>query len=401
MPVWHERTKEAREAGELALVGITEEQHPDRCELFAQWQSFDWPILWDPFNLTESSAVPVAIGIDEHGTVRDVGMSVDQFDEFMATSYDATSAETRTSLGVRKEARGPRVVDASAALTPDQALSRLLWSTGDDGEALSAPDFEAAISALERLANQGDNPSASFRLGVARRLRYDSSASVPEDFQVSLDLWMAALRRDPSQYIWRRRIQQWGPRLDKPYPFYGWIEQATKEIRERGDKPVELRVSLTSSETSGRDPIRGGEAEVEHPDPERKVPRDADRWVSIDVAVVPHTGDGNNKNEARGAQVHLALRPSAKLEVHWGNEAGPTQIWIEDAASSGLERKGFALPRPDALVSSEARSVDFTVGTSSSVQVLRGTAFYFVCEGRQGQCRFLAQDFEVAIASKQ
>ncbi len=399
MPVWHERTKEAREAGELTLIGITEEQHPDRCELFAQWQRSDWPILWDPFNLTESSAVPVAIGIDEHGVVRTVGMSVDQFDEFMTTNYDAIGdAETRRSTGVRKEARGPRVLDASAALTGSEALSRLLWSRGDSG-ALAASDLAACIRALELPATRGDDPSASFRLGVARRLRYDSPASVPEDFQASLDLWMAALRKDPSQYIWRRRIQQWGPRLDKPYPFYGWIEEATKEIRARGDKPVELRVSLTSSEVSGSDPVRVSEAQAEHPDPERKVPRDADRWVRIDVAVVPHTGDREQRSEARGSQVHLALRPSREMDVHWSNDAGPTQIWIDNAVESGLERPELTLPVPGELVSSEPRCADFTVASATG-EVLRGTAFYFVCEGVDGQCRFLAQDFEVVVPTQ-
>lgn len=400
MPVWHERTKEAREAGELTLIGITEEQHPDRCELFAQWQRFDWPILWDPFNLTESSAVPVAIGVDEHGIVRAVGMTVEQFEEFMATSYDAPGGEPGTMLGVRKEARGPRVLDASTILPPEEALSRLLWSRGD-GEALSAVDFQACIGALERAASQRSYPSASFRLGVARRLRYDSSASVPEDFQASLDSWMVALRADPSQYIWRRRIQQWGPGLDKPYPFYGWIEQAAKEIRERGDTPVELQVSLTSSEVSGPDRVRASGSEAKHPDPERKVPRDTDPWVAIDVAVVPHTGDGVDESEGQGVQVHLALRPSSKLDAHWGNDAGPTQVWIDEAAKAGLEPQGFTLPTPDAPVSSEPRCLDFTVGTSTTVQTLRGTAFYFVCEGRHGQCRFLAQDFEIALSTKQ
>lgn len=398
MPVWHVRTREAREAGELALIGITEEQHPDRCALFAQWQGLDWPILWDPFNLTESSAVPMAIGIDEHGIVRMVGMSVDQFDEFMATSYAATDAGARTSLGVRKDARGPRVLDASVALTPDEALSRLLWSRGSGGEALLASDFQACIGVLEGHAAQGGAPSASFRLGVARRLRYDSPSSTPEDFQASLDLWLAALREDPSQYIWRRRIQQWGPRLDKPYPFYGWIEQATQDIRGRGETPVEIRVSLTSSELSGRDPVRGSESEGEHPDPERKVPRDTDRWVTIDVAVVPHTGDRGNKSEARGAQVHLSLRPSQELDVHWGNDAGPTWVWIEETANSGLDQTEFTLQMPGEPVSSELRRLDFTVAASAPVQTLRGTAYYFVCEGKLGQCRYLAQDFEIALA---
>ena len=48
---------------------------------------------------------------------------------------------------------------------------------------------------------------------------------------------------DPNQYIWRRRIQQYGPRLDKPYPFYDWgAASAREEIAARGETPVGLTV---------------------------------------------------------------------------------------------------------------------------------------------------------------
>ena len=59
MPVWHEKTRSLVKAGKLALLGVIQEQHPDRCRLFAQWQEFDWPILWDPFNLTGAAVVPI------------------------------------------------------------------------------------------------------------------------------------------------------------------------------------------------------------------------------------------------------------------------------------------------------------------------------------------------------
>ena len=70
MPVWHGLTKELVERGELVVIGITQEQHPDRCALFARWKGLDFPILWDPFNLTGVDAVPVLTAVDEHGIVR-------------------------------------------------------------------------------------------------------------------------------------------------------------------------------------------------------------------------------------------------------------------------------------------------------------------------------------------
>ena len=70
-----------RESGDLVVIGITQEQHPDRCQLYAQWQQLEWPILWDPFNLTESYAVPLAMSIDENGVIRGMRLDPRRFDE--------------------------------------------------------------------------------------------------------------------------------------------------------------------------------------------------------------------------------------------------------------------------------------------------------------------------------
>ena len=69
MPVWHEATKQLVEDGKLVVLGVVQEQHPDRCRLFAQWKGIDWPILHDVLNLVGPDAVPIYIAIDEHGPV--------------------------------------------------------------------------------------------------------------------------------------------------------------------------------------------------------------------------------------------------------------------------------------------------------------------------------------------
>ena len=66
---------------------------------------------------------------------------------------------------------------------------------------------------------------------------------------VAVDFWSMALQEDPNQYIYRRRIQQYGARLGKPYPFYDWVESAQAEIRERGETPVDLTVPLTGADS--------------------------------------------------------------------------------------------------------------------------------------------------------
>ena len=63
MPGWHDEIKDLHESGELQVVGIIQEQHPDRCRLFMQWKQMDWPILVDSLNLLEVSAVPITVAI--------------------------------------------------------------------------------------------------------------------------------------------------------------------------------------------------------------------------------------------------------------------------------------------------------------------------------------------------
>ena len=56
------------------MLGIVQEQNPDRAALFMQWQQMDWPILVDTFDLLEVSVVPLTYAIDEHGIVRRAGL---------------------------------------------------------------------------------------------------------------------------------------------------------------------------------------------------------------------------------------------------------------------------------------------------------------------------------------
>ena len=48
-------------SGDVQLLGVIQEQHPERCRLFAQWHQIDWPILHDPVNLLGNEAVPIFV----------------------------------------------------------------------------------------------------------------------------------------------------------------------------------------------------------------------------------------------------------------------------------------------------------------------------------------------------
>ena len=63
MPGWHEATKQLQQDGKVQMVGIIQEQHPDRCRLFMQWKQMDWPILVDSLDLLGVSGVPLTVAI--------------------------------------------------------------------------------------------------------------------------------------------------------------------------------------------------------------------------------------------------------------------------------------------------------------------------------------------------
>ena len=392
MPVWHAKTRAMRASGELAVVGITQEQHPDRCRLYAQWQELDWPILWDPFNLTGSAAVPIVSGIDAHGVVRAAlrNPERDAADEFFEKAYEPPASAPAAEIPVRREL-------LAAGSTPDTlaewAIAKMLW----EGPAA----YDDGIAALEEAVGQrGEDPVLLFRLGVAHRLRYDSPAGRSGDFQASLDHWTHALRKDPNQYIWRRRIQQWGPRLDKPYAFYDWVARAREEIAARGAEPIAVAVALTGSEVADQSNVLPARKEERaNPDPKREIAQDEVGLVRVAAAAALNTSAGGRNRSQPTARVYVELRPDPVRDVHWSNDAGPTLVWISVPQGWRLEQNLHELPLPGAEPSNETRRLELEVLASSAEArpIVRGFALYYVCEGESGECVYRRRDFEIEL----
>ena len=360
MPVWHERTKALRKSGALTVIGITQEQHPDRCRLFAQWHGIDWPILWDPFNLSGSLVVPNMRLIDEGGIAR----SLRARPADLATFLEGAPAVT-TDLPQAKPALVQ--MDGAALDAPDadawQAIGALLWR-----------DAKGRDKATETLiAAQTRSPAHRFRAGVALRMRYDE-ARKSADFQQAITAWHQALADNPRQYIWRRRIQQYGPRLDKPYPFYDWMDAARRSIEDRGETPVATPVPLTRTERWGRRAPEG--VTHEEPDPKAKIePTPAP--LQFEVVHVPDTGRGRT-----AVCAHVSLRPDAAFlaKLTLDAEAGLPVIWWAgrraegriDATGHGRLTFEVELDAPDAKAS--------------------GYVLYYACTKSDGVCRYLRQE---------
>jgi tetratricopeptide (TPR) repeat protein len=379
VPGWHEATKEWQEAGDLQMVGIIQEQHPDRARLFMQWKQMGWPILVDSLDLLETTVVPNTLLIDEHGVIRQVQPPRDELDAlragFIDATFDGPGAEADDSL--------PPMSDAAAA-----AVERYLWDAGD-------PD--AVVAAFERaVAADPQHGYTLFRAGVAYRWRYDSDAARPGDFQRAVHHWERALDVDPNNYIWRRRIQQYGPRLEKPYSFYDWVNTARREIVARGEEPAALVVEPGGAELAEPQREFAGDASTAGPPAlDDRIYRDNGEYVTVEATMVPGA-----IAPGASARAHVSFVPNEAIKAHWNNEVDDLVFWIDAPAGWQLDRRVVTVPNPPQTVSNEPRKVELEIQapqTAAGRYTLPGYALYYVCEDVNGICLYRRQDVSLVI----
>lgn len=437
MPVWHEATRKLVAEGKLVVIGVAQEQHPDRCRLFLQWHGIDWPMMHDPITRLGLTAVPVVTAIDEHGVVRLTRPDPETLGrEFVERRFEPPARSPvrpgKAASGIEGFAglSGDDARKATAALRAraEQTRSAAAWREYGDAALLwgGAAGVAAALEAYPRAiqvdlssargeADSGDGLDAwlprvrelpptrqkevaatLFRLGVAYRMRVDSAARREGEFQAALDHWSAALALDPNQYIWRRRIEQYGPRLEKPYPFYDWIEEARAAIRARGETPIALAAEPTGAEIAA--PLRAlapAAAAVE-PDPDGRILHDTGELIRVEAAIAPG-------RVCAGAPVrlHLVFRPVEGRQAHWNNEGQPPQVWLRAPEGWETERRLMELPQPRTATSNETREASIELRAPAGVRPgateLTGYALYNVCEGASGTCLFRRQEFKVRV----
>jgi hypothetical protein len=388
VPGWHVLTQPYAERGLLNVVGIIQEQHPERARLFMQWKEMGWPLLVDSLNLLGVSGAPITLFLDEAGVIQSVNprrSDLASFIEQKPASWDS-------------EAWLPPSSDA--LLTDNKEGER----TGLDRQFLWGGEkgLSAAILGYQKvLAETPQDAKAHFRLGVSYRSRYDSAGREEADFQLAVKHWGNALDLNPNQYIWRRRIQQYGPRLSKPYSFYDWIHEARREVLARGDQPVSLGVEPGGAEFAHPEAKFGTEAlDVKNPDGEGRIHRDGAQLVGMEVVAVP---DSVKPGDA--VRIHVVLRPDENRKVHWNNEVEDLILWVDGEEDWQVEKNLHRYQVPEQPVTAESRRLEFEVKTSdqgsSGNRQIHGYVLYYVCEDVNGQCLYRRQDFSVPISIKE
>ncbi len=380
VPGWHEATKAWQAAGDLQMVGIIQEQHPDRARLFMQWKEMGWPILIDSLDLLETTVVPMTLLIDEHGVIRQIQPPRDRLEElrtnFLDVAFEAPGTTAETSL--------PGMSDRAAA-----AVSAYLWGDTNDPDAVVAA-FERAVDA------DPDHGYTLFRTGVAYRWRYDSDDSRPGDFQRAVHYWERALSVDPNNYIWRRRIQQYGPRLAKPYSFYDWVATARRDITERGGDPSPLVVEPGGAEFA--QPQRAFTVDataVEPPEMNDRIYRDSGEYVEVEATMVPSA-----IKPGASTRAHVSFVPVEAIKAHWNNEVDDLIFWVEVPPGWQLDRRAVTVPNPAETVSNETRTVELEIKApddASGRYEFPGYALYYVCEDVNGICLYRRQDVTLKV----
>lgn len=389
MPVWHALTKPYQDKGLLNVVGVIQEQHPDRALLFMQWQQMEWPLLVDSLNLLGATGAPVTVFIDEAGVIRSVNPSKDSLLSFLRRDFSVNKGGKMPDTDL---ADVEALLLASAPSSMERGNFEFLWG-GNGG-------VDRAIFAYRQaLSSEGETAATLFRLGVAYRQRYDSDRRQADDFTRAVVYWSQALELNPNQYIWRRRIQQYGPRLAKPYSFYDWIHEARKTIANRGETPIRLEVEPGGAEFASPSQSFALAQSEANPDPDEKIHQDSDRLIQIESTAVPAL-----VRPGEAVRVHVLLRPDKTRNAHWNNEAEDLVLWAEAPDGWQIDKAFHRYPIPLDPVSVEPRKIEFEVKTSAKRtlphETIRGYVLYYICEGGKGQCLYRRQNFEVPVSFK-
>ena len=406
--MWQEKLAPLVEDGKVAVLGVVQEQHVDRVQLYKQWRNLNWPIAIDALNTLGLRAVPIPMGLDAAGVVRAQRLDLRNFEEsFVQAEFDEEPSWSHN------RARRPNVEDAARAVstlvgqggagkTTDQPSAVELRRHGDALFLFGGDErLSLAVTAYTLAANAApDDPLIQFRRGVALLARAESARRRDGDSQEAIAAWGRALALVPGQYIWRRRIQQYGPRLAKPYNFYFWVDEARRAIRARGDAPEELRVEPSGSEIAS--PRRGERAADDGSSTPvesaarkalsgaRAVPIDKDKHVAIEATVVPARVRPGGR-----VRVRLTLRLQGESKPEWNDEAQGVEI-VPTSQQFVLEDRDV----PSALTKRAPRIVEFegkvALTTAGRVSV-HFDASYDVCLNQNGVCVRLRQEVVVPI----
>jgi tetratricopeptide (TPR) repeat protein len=247
VPAWDKDTREAVAAGSLVVLGIAQEQHADRCRLFAQWQGISWPILHDPLNFVGIEKLPLAVLIDEHGFVRALKRNAKgSLSDLLARTYKAPKDPLPPE---EEELTLPRYTARRA----DEARSADGYRVHGDACVLAGrPDQirEAVNAYRQAIEKDPADADAFFRLGVALSIREAGQFKEDGDAKAAREAIARACTLRPANRVFRQRRGLFADDEAERDDSYDWIPAARKAITARGEEPVALSPAPAEKRTA-------------------------------------------------------------------------------------------------------------------------------------------------------
>ena len=353
------------------MLGVVQEQHAERAMLYKQWKQYDFPIVQDATTSLNLRAVAIPLFIDEYGIVRNTRPRPSDLARFVKQDFKKGSTKA-----------------AEAEL---DEFEKLIAQGNLYLHDVKQRNVEKAIKTFSQaVESEPGSGKAKFSLGVAHRMRFDSPQAKDGDFETASRLWSEALASNPNQYIWRRRIEQYGPRLGKPYPFYDWVDNAIADIKKRGENPVKLSVNLTGSELAG--PARTFTSNNDHknPDPDSKIIQAEAEQLQLAASTVP-------AKVVPGAvtRVHLNLNV---LKGKWNHEAGPLTVWVDDSSNGTPEKRLMEFAYDSMVSPGSGRNIDFEFKTAADTDshAVSGFVLMHLCDD-EGVCFYYRKNFKIDV----
>ncbi|MFQ5500861.1 MAG: hypothetical protein ACE5EQ_01005 [Phycisphaerae bacterium] len=349
---WRAETRSLVKGGKLVLLGVMQEQHRDRCRLFAQWQKLDFPILHDALNLAGVTKLPTVVAVDEHGIIRAIDPAPETLQkEFVNKKFP--KAKRRNRRAPVLELPNPKFTRRIAG------ESRQIKEQREHGDALVLggipQQIDEALNAYEQALRIAPEDAASFfRLGVTRRIRYDSPQRQPGDFQAAINAWIRAAQIDRKNQVYQGRVHQYGVCLEKPSTMYAWIGKARREIADRGEKPIRLEVEPIAAERAKpRKKFKSAKSDPPETASATNV-QDGQGLIDVETVVVR----GIRRKDRRFARILLVFRPTVD---HWDNREGVLRVRIDPPNGIRVSKRVIKLARSDLSGLDTSRTVDFEV----------------------------------------
>ncbi|MFT5304424.1 MAG: hypothetical protein ACI814_005252, partial [Mariniblastus sp.] len=184
--MWNEKTKPLVETGKLVVIGVVQEQHAERAQLYKQWKQYKFPIAQDSVTGLGLAVVPVPILLDEFGYVLNARPRISQIELLVNTKVERPTIPAPTLDPVQVDSTWQVLNDAktNSSESSMSAGDALLRAGNFESTRAAIKCYQAAIERAVTAKSTELQGSGLFRLGVAYRTLFDltnDDGKDPED----------------------------------------------------------------------------------------------------------------------------------------------------------------------------------------------------------------------------